>query len=372
LTRRIGTIALSVIIAGFVFIGWDYLHYRSVNAVSNAAFVRSDSLAMLGFKLGGKIITMAKEEGESFKKGELLAQLDDVYYRLEAKKLAHTIAASENSLKALQSRFDRLSKTLDLQNEQAQNSVKSAGKQLEAAKSGIVQLEAQYAQAKRDLERLKSLQKKRLIDAHSVEQARLKATTLQQQLKSARINKGNSAISLDSAQKNAQMAKLNLKQLDELSAQIDGQNESILAMKVSLESLNQKIADCRLRAPFEGKVAKKFTAAGSVIGKGTPIYAAVDLQSIHLEVMLEEKKLYGIRPGNSVDITIDAIPDGYFKGKVERILPASASTFSLVPRDIASGEFTKLAQRFIVRIVFEEHDGLLPGMSAEVAISRSK
>jgi len=55
---------------------------------------------------------------------------------------------------------------------------------------------------------------------------------------------------------------------------------------------------------------------------------------------------------------------------VQSILPTSASTFSLVPRDISSGEFTKLDQRFVVRIKLNEKQGLKIGMSLTVAIKR--
>ena len=60
-------------------------------------------------------------------------------------------------------------------------------------------------------------------------------------------------------------------------------------------------------------------------------------------------------------------------GIVEAILPASLATFSLVPRDIASGEFTKLDQRFNVRIKLLNIDNdLKVGMGATVAIKRTK
>jgi membrane fusion protein (multidrug efflux system) len=78
----------------------------------------------------------------------------------------------------------------------------------------------------------------------------------------------------------------------------------------------------------------------------------------------------GIKPGCKVKIHIDAL-DKDFNGVVSKILPASAATFALVPRDISSGEFTKLAQRFYVRIKFDQiPDGVLVGMSGEVEIRR--
>ena len=72
------------------------------------------------------------------------------------------------------------------------------------------------------------------------------------------------------------------------------------------------------------------------------MYSVVDPNNLHVEVLLSEKKLKGIKVGNNASIKIDALQNREFKGKVQSILPTSASTFSLIPRDIASGEFTKL------------------------------
>ncbi len=67
---------------------------------------------------------------------------------------------------------------------------------------------------------------------------------------------------------------------------------------------------------------------------------------MHIECVYQTHDYMVIKIGNTVVIKLDAIGDQEYSGKVISILPASASTFSLVPRDIASGEFTKLDQRF--------------------------
>jgi membrane fusion protein (multidrug efflux system) len=86
--------------------------------------------------------------------------------------------------------------------------------------------------------------------------------------------------------------------------------------------------------------------------------------------LLSEKKLRGVKVGNEAYILLDANGKRY-DGVVESILPTSAATFSLVPRDIASGEFTKLDQRFVVRVKLDNIDGLLAGMSAKIVIKRA-
>ena len=102
------------------------------------------------------------------------------------------------------------------------------------------------------------------------------------------------------------------------------------------------------------------------------VYSLVDPGDIHVVALLEEQKLAGVVPAAPVQITIDAYPGEAYEGVVESILPTSAATFALAPRDISAGEFTKVAQRIPVRIRITAGDTarLRVGMGGEVEIRR--
>jgi membrane fusion protein (multidrug efflux system) len=80
-----------------------------------------------------------------------------------------------------------------------------------------------------------------------------------------------------------------------------------------------------------------------------------------------ETQLADMRPGQPVDITVDAYPSRHFKGRVDSIQVGTGARFSLLPPENASGNFIKVVQRVPVKIVFDEfpsRDYLLsPGMS---------
>jgi membrane fusion protein (multidrug efflux system) len=93
---------------------------------------------------------------------------------------------------------------------------------------------------------------------------------------------------------------------------------------------------------------------------------------------LEETKIAGVKPGQSVKFTIDAFGSVRFSGKVFLIGSTTASVFSLIPASNASGNFTKVTQRIPVRISIDSADNnsdissfnMLSGMSAVVKIIR--
>jgi membrane fusion protein, multidrug efflux system len=91
---------------------------------------------------------------------------------------------------------------------------------------------------------------------------------------------------------------------------------------------------------------------------------------LYVEANLEETRLPGVAPGNPVRIEIDAFPQP-FRGRVIWINKSTGAQFALMPRNVVSGEFTKVVQRVPVRIAIERDDRwpqLRAGLSARVAI----
>jgi membrane fusion protein (multidrug efflux system) len=127
-----------------------------------------------------------------------------------------------------------------------------------------------------------------------------------------------------------------------------------------------------LKSAIAGRIAKKFVSAGDIVSPMSAVYAVLDPNNLYIVALLEENKLNGVTPGDPVSIRIDAYPDQKYKGMVNQVLPASAATFALAPRDISAGEFTKVAQRIPVRIDITEGDVsfLQVGLSGEVEIRR--
>ena len=86
---------------------------------------------------------------------------------------------------------------------------------------------------------------------------------------------------------------------------------------------------------------------------------------------MKEPQLKRLQVGQAVDIKIDALKGLKFLGVVNSIQDGTGATFSLLPPDNATGNFTKIVQRVPVKIVFDEesirdfHDKIVPGLSVE-------
>jgi membrane fusion protein (multidrug efflux system) len=92
---------------------------------------------------------------------------------------------------------------------------------------------------------------------------------------------------------------------------------------------------------------------------------------LYVTANLEETRLPGVAPGNPVELRLDAFAEP-FRGRVVWINKSTGAQFALMPRNVVSGEFTKVVQRVPVRIGIEKDQrwsSLRAGLSVTVVIS---
>ena len=155
-------------------------------------------------------------------------------------------------------------------------------------------------------------------------------------------------------------------QLAQLEQQRAGVQAQLRQKQVALD-------DHVVRSPINGVVDQKFVEPGEYVIPGQRLVLLHDPKTVWVEVLLKETKLDGLKPGQSVSVSVDAYPDRPFHGSIERIGTAATSQFALMPSPNPSGNFTKINQRVPVRIKVDqpEDNPLRPGMMVEVDIDRS-
>lgn len=121
-------------------------------------------------------------------------------------------------------------------------------------------------------------------------------------------------------------------------------------------------------APLNGIVAARMGHVGGTVTAGQPIYALMDPAQVWVRANIEESSAWRLQVGQVATIHVDALNRDFW-GQVDAITPASAATFSLLPANNASGNFTKVTQYVPVKILVETGGAVLPlGTSVEVRI----
>ncbi len=370
MSKKVGSAFLLLIVLALVVTAYRYISFRTDNAVSDAAFIKSDRLVLLAFKVDGKVDKLFVDENQKVKRGDLLARIDPTDINLSKNQIEYKLKSLNDKIEALQKKKERADQTLKLQSAISKTAILSVKKEKNATRYRIESLQAKLLKLRNDQKRYTKMYKERLISKSDLETLQTQVQSLAKNIEAMR----QKLLLLDTEMKKARLAynlaQVQERQIQELQKEIDATVQQKEALAVMLQKIKKKLSYTQLYAPFNGIIAKKFFNAPKVIKSGSPVLALTDPKNLYCEVLLSEKKLQGVKVGNEVTITVDALDGKEYKGKVSSIAPTSAATFSLVPRDIASGEFTKLDQRFVVRIRLEKIDELRAGMGASVAIKR--
>jgi len=110
---------------------------------------------------------------------------------------------------------------------------------------------------------------------------------------------------------------------DHLSAQVALQvgEASLAQAKAEVAIAGQQFARATVRAPFAGRVAKRFPDPGSMLAAGTPLFTLVDDSVLEFRAQVASRDLAKVRLGASARLTIDALPDARIEGRVARVEP---------------------------------------------------
>jgi membrane fusion protein, multidrug efflux system len=129
----------------------------------------------------------------------------------------------------------------------------------------------------------------------------------------------------------------------------------------------------QITAPEDGAIAKKSVEPGMVVPPGQALFGFVSSQERWVTANFKETQLASIHPGEKVEVDVDAVKGKKFEGVVDSIGSATGSTFTLLPPDNSTGNFTKVVQRIPVKIKLlnltaEDIDRLAAGLSAVVDV----
>jgi membrane fusion protein (multidrug efflux system) len=147
------------------------------------------------------------------------------------------------------------------------------------------------------------------------------------------------------------------------------------AARAKLVAAELDLGRTEIRAPVDGVVANKNVIEGQLLSPNQVALAIVTSSEAYVIANFKETQVAQMKPGQCVHLHVDAYPSLKVRGKVESLAPATGATFSLVPQDTATGNFTKIVQRVPVRIALDQEalsTGLLRSGLAVVATVSTK
>ncbi len=209
-----------------------------------------------------------------------------------------------------------------LDDSDARARLSAARAELTVARAAVKELEVNAADAQRTLHRIRNLQQEKVASQQDLDHSQAAADALQAR------------------------RTLALEQVRSAQAQMD--------------VAQQDLENCTVHAPFPGIVVSKDAQVGEMVspisaGGGftrTGIATIVDMDSLEVEVDVNESYIAKVKTDQRVDIVLDAYPDWHIPGHVRTVIPTADRQKATVK----------------VRIVFDALDPrILPDMGVKVS-----
>ena len=160
-------------------------------------------------------------------------------------------------------------------------------------------------------------------------------------------------------------------QLEQIITDYEATRKKLEAVERQKKAALSGVSYTVVVAPCDGKLGRRSLEEGQFISAGQTITYILPNTQKWIVANYKETQIENLHIGQEVSVTVDAISDKEFTGKVTSISGATGSKYSLVPTDNSAGNFVKIQQRIPVRIDFtnlskEDNERLAAGMMVVV------
>ena len=327
LVGLVAVLAATAALAQYVVVG------RFICSTDDA-YVRTD-LAIVSPKISGYVDKVEVVENQHVSAGQVLARIDAGDYLL-------AVAAARQKAQTQDATIVRIKAQTDAQ----EAAVAHAEALVDSAR-------AEKTRAESELMRVRSLAAADFASRQRYDQA------IADRDKAVAALAGSEAL-LAGAKANLVVLKSQTVEAQRVRAELE----------TALAKAERDLSFTEIRAPFDGAIGNRAVEPGQFVQPGARLMAIAPDHHYYVEANFKETQLDRLFPGEKAKVFVDAFGGAALDGEVESIAPASGSEFSLLPPENATGNFTKITQRFPVRIRFSPQDGarLRAGMSVVVDV----
>ena len=333
LAVRAFVVALALMGVAAFAIDWNQLLLSTGRHNTDDAQLQGDPVT-LQTRVAGYLAAVPVADYSFVHRDDLLFAVQDVDYRARVDQAAAALAMAEAAVAVAQAQVAQ---------QEAQVGVAAAS--IHEADAGLIQAR-QERQRQQALLHTESYLQRAWDDALSNESG-------QQATREGRVK------DFAAAQAGIDVMRA---QLEQARAQADDSRAALAYARIQL-------GYTRITSPFDGVVTARLVRRGAYVAPGAALITVVPVEPVWVVANYREVALARMRPGQGVDVHVDALPGLLLHGHVDSLQPQSQQVQSALPPDRAAGNFTKVTQRVPVKIDLDPRPDLIgrlrPGLSAE-------
>ncbi len=304
-------------------------------------------------RIPGRIQTLTVQEGDDVKAGQLIAVIesDDLQ---AAQKAAQATVASQQS---------KLTETVETEKQtkgETSSQTVNAEAQVRAAKSALVQAQANLDHQQADTQRTVALATQGIMSAQARDEAETSLQALQAAVAMAKENVAAANAALEQAQAHEMQALV-------AARTVATTRGLVLNAKALADEAGVEVGYAKVISPIDGKVDVWAARQGEVVAAGTPIVTVMDLSQTWVYAPLPETEGDAVQLGDTLKVVFPsgASVDG-------KVIAKSAEADFATQRDINGGRKRDIKTVQLKLLIPNPGEKYVPGMTADVYIPKSK
>ena len=288
-------------------------------------------------QVAGTVVALRVADNQRVKAGDVMLEIDPRAY-------AAARDQAQGSLQVAEAQHANARINLDWAKEEYPAKLAAAHAALAAARAGHFKADA-------DARRQRSLPKQ---------------ATTQQEIDTAAAALSSAVAQVDQAQAAVRQAELVPQYIGEAEAQVRQLEAQVALVRAQLDQANLNLSWTKVIAPQDGWITKRNVEQGNYVQAGQSVLSIVTPE-IWITANFKESQLDRMRPGQKVDVAIDAYPSLKLTGHIDSIQLGSGSRFTAFPPENATGNYVKIVQRVPVKILIDT--GMDPALPLPLGLS---
>ncbi|MBD9645315.1 MULTISPECIES: HlyD family secretion protein [Pantoea] len=329
-------IFLAIVVVIMIVVGlWFWLTTRNIESTDDA-FTEGNAVTIAP-KAAGYVVKLLVRDNQRVKQGDLLVEIDARDSEAQRDQAKAQLGLAQAQLHQAQAQLALSRVQYPAQRDQA---LADQAK----AQANLLNAQADY-------------RRQRGVDPRATSQRNI--DTAAAQLRSAEAQ-------LQSAKAQVEVASQVKLQIRQQETNVEAREQQVEQAQAQLNTAELNLSYTQVRAPYDGFVTKRNVQLGTLVQAGSALFSLVSPE-IWINANFKESQLARMKPGNKVEISVDAWPDMKLEGHVDSVQMGSGSRFSTFPAENATGNYVKIVQRVPVKIVIDK--GLDPNHPLPLGLS---
>jgi HlyD family secretion protein len=279
----------------------------------------------LAFRVTGRIAELKVQEGDKVSAGETLGMLDPVPFQAD-------VDSAKADVQQAQAQFDKTERGFRVE-------------EIGQARATVAQRAADVENAQVTLARLQALLPSGLATHQQIDDAQ------------ARLHMSEAQLAVSRQQ-------LTLELRGSRIEDIEAQKATLAAAKARLEKAQTALADTTLQAPSAGIISVRAREKGAIVQAGQTVYTLTLNDPVWIRAYVSQPRLGRIKPGMTVQVTIDSMPGRQYPGAVGFISPEAEFTPKTVQTEQVRDDLV-----YRIRVIASDPDNVFrQGMPVTVLV----